>query len=262
MPISTADFETLASLVRQRSAIVLTPDKEYLLETRLQPLLREHGMAMKEALIQASSQRLRPILMTSIAFILGVLPLVIGSGPAGQRAAIQASKLGKSVLLIERQAVVGGATDAVERIVERFTAIGLSPVMGAFVHPFTFTRMTMGGRQEGEGANVLAMCVGKDPKLPYYVVSSHYDHLGIRDCQRVVALELRLGTRVFHSAAHLEFGCRACAFALALHRRLEAGVVNMHIAFARDVSSQIHRKTECVIQLEHGVAVEHLVFAR
>ena len=34
--------------------------------------------------------------------------LVIGSGPAGQRAAIQASKLGKSVLLVERQDVVGG----------------------------------------------------------------------------------------------------------------------------------------------------------
>jgi NAD(P) transhydrogenase len=34
--------------------------------------------------------------------------LVIGSGPAGQRAAIQASKLGKSVLLIERQTTVGG----------------------------------------------------------------------------------------------------------------------------------------------------------
>jgi NAD(P) transhydrogenase len=34
--------------------------------------------------------------------------LVIGSGPAGQRAAIQASKLGKNVLLIERQDVVGG----------------------------------------------------------------------------------------------------------------------------------------------------------
>ena len=68
-------------------------------------------------------------------------------------------------------------------IVDRFTAIGLSPVMGAFVHPFTFTRMTMGGRQEGEGANVLGMCVGKEPKLPYYVVSSHYDHLGVRDGQ-------------------------------------------------------------------------------
>lgn len=68
-------------------------------------------------------------------------------------------------------------------IVERFTAIGLSPVMGAYVHPFTFTRMTMSGRQEGEGANVLGMCVGRDPKIPYYVVSSHYDHLGIRDGQ-------------------------------------------------------------------------------
>jgi NAD(P) transhydrogenase len=34
--------------------------------------------------------------------------LVIGSGPAGQRAAIQASKLGKRVAIIERKAVVGG----------------------------------------------------------------------------------------------------------------------------------------------------------
>jgi NAD(P) transhydrogenase len=34
--------------------------------------------------------------------------LVIGSGPAGQRAAIQAAKLGKRVGLVERKAVVGG----------------------------------------------------------------------------------------------------------------------------------------------------------
>lgn len=36
--------------------------------------------------------------------------LVIGSGPAGQRAAIQAAKLGKSVALIENRKVVGGVT--------------------------------------------------------------------------------------------------------------------------------------------------------
>jgi NAD(P) transhydrogenase len=35
---------------------------------------------------------------------------VIGSGPAGQKAAIQASKLGKSVCVIERREVVGGAS--------------------------------------------------------------------------------------------------------------------------------------------------------
>ena len=34
--------------------------------------------------------------------------LVIGSGPAGQRAAIQASKFGKHVALIEKMEVVGG----------------------------------------------------------------------------------------------------------------------------------------------------------
>jgi NAD(P) transhydrogenase len=34
--------------------------------------------------------------------------LVIGSGPAGQRAAIQAAKLGKRAVIVERRAVVGG----------------------------------------------------------------------------------------------------------------------------------------------------------
>ncbi|HEX4385743.1 MAG TPA: FAD-dependent oxidoreductase [Myxococcales bacterium] len=34
--------------------------------------------------------------------------LVIGSGPAGQRAAIQASKLGKKTAIIEKRAVIGG----------------------------------------------------------------------------------------------------------------------------------------------------------
>src|SRR6185295_8571028 len=35
---------------------------------------------------------------------------VIGSGPAGQKAAIQAAKLGKSVCVVERREVVGGAS--------------------------------------------------------------------------------------------------------------------------------------------------------
>src|ERR1700692_1212941 len=35
--------------------------------------------------------------------------LVIGSGPAGQRAAIQAAKLNKHVAIVERKTVIGGA---------------------------------------------------------------------------------------------------------------------------------------------------------
>src|SRR5712691_9421364 len=36
--------------------------------------------------------------------------LVIGSGPAGQRAAIQAAKLDKKVAIVEKTAVVGGVS--------------------------------------------------------------------------------------------------------------------------------------------------------
>jgi multidrug efflux pump len=51
--------------------------------------LFDKGMGIKQAVIEASRMRLRPILMTSLAFILGVLPLVISSGAgAGGRHAI------------------------------------------------------------------------------------------------------------------------------------------------------------------------------
>jgi multidrug efflux pump len=40
----------------------------------------EHGRSVREAAIEAARLRLRPILMTSFAFILGVVPLVIATG--------------------------------------------------------------------------------------------------------------------------------------------------------------------------------------
>jgi len=48
--------------------------------------LRERGMSIVDAAIEAARIRLRPILMTSLAFILGVVPLVIarGAGAAGR----------------------------------------------------------------------------------------------------------------------------------------------------------------------------------
>jgi len=47
--------------------------------------LREKGLSVIEAAIEAARIRLRPILMTSFAFILGVLPLVFATG-AGEAA--------------------------------------------------------------------------------------------------------------------------------------------------------------------------------
>jgi HAE1 family hydrophobic/amphiphilic exporter-1 len=49
--------------------------------------LRRKGRSIAEAAIEACELRLRPILMTSTAFILGVLPLVFatGAGALGRR---------------------------------------------------------------------------------------------------------------------------------------------------------------------------------
>ncbi len=44
----------------------------------------ERGLSRWDAAVEASRTRLRPILMTSFAFILGVLPLVIASGPGAE----------------------------------------------------------------------------------------------------------------------------------------------------------------------------------
>ena len=43
--------------------------------------LRREGKKLEEAIVEASTIRLRPILMTSLSTIFGVIPLIIGTGP-------------------------------------------------------------------------------------------------------------------------------------------------------------------------------------
>ncbi|NVJ70768.1 MAG: protein-glutamate O-methyltransferase CheR [Alphaproteobacteria bacterium] len=50
--MKTEDFEFLANMLKDRSGLMLTPDKVYLLESRLTPLARKRGLDTLDALVQ------------------------------------------------------------------------------------------------------------------------------------------------------------------------------------------------------------------
>ncbi len=57
MTISTVDFDFVAREVKERSGLVLTPDKGYLLDTRLGPLARKDGFASVEEMLRTARVR-------------------------------------------------------------------------------------------------------------------------------------------------------------------------------------------------------------
>jgi HAE1 family hydrophobic/amphiphilic exporter-1 len=84
--------------------------------------LKEEGFALKEALIEAGKERLRPILMTTIAMIAGMLPIALASGDGAEvkngMAWVIIGGLTSSLLLT--LFLVPSAYYVVDRIKERF----------------------------------------------------------------------------------------------------------------------------------------------
>jgi HAE1 family hydrophobic/amphiphilic exporter-1 len=46
--------------------------------------LREDGLSVLEALVEAGKERLRPILMTTVAMVFGMLPLAVATGASSE----------------------------------------------------------------------------------------------------------------------------------------------------------------------------------
>src|SRR6478736_1227735 len=63
--------------------------------------LREHGMERLAAILQGNRERLRPILMTTLTLIAGMLPLALGTGPgAEERRAVAVVVIGGQALCL------------------------------------------------------------------------------------------------------------------------------------------------------------------
>ena len=76
----------------QRPVLVMLPNKT--LAAQFANELREQGYSPAAAAIEAARTRLRPVLMTALAMILGMLPMALALGEGGE----QNAPLGRAVI--------------------------------------------------------------------------------------------------------------------------------------------------------------------
>src|SRR5947209_16819449 len=87
---------------------------------------RKEGLGLTEATLEASRTRLRPIIMTSFAFILGVFPLVIASGAGAEMRRTLGTAVFSGMIGVTAFGIL--LTPVFFSVVRRFAAAGRSPV--------------------------------------------------------------------------------------------------------------------------------------
>jgi multidrug efflux pump subunit AcrB len=120
---------TLMGIVTKNSILLV----EYIVMAR-----REHGLSRHEAIIDACSKRARPIIMTTIAMVAGMMPITISlHGDSGFRAPMGAAVIGgllaSTVLSLFVVPVIYTVMDDFEHFVKRL--FGRSPKVAATHSP-------------------------------------------------------------------------------------------------------------------------------
>jgi HAE1 family hydrophobic/amphiphilic exporter-1 len=107
--------------------------KNSILQVDYTNVLRRQGMPLRQALVQASETRLRPILMTTAAIVAGLIPTALGVGAgATQRADIAVTVVGGQTLcLFLTLLLVPVSYSLAEEGLERAKVIWRSRVRGA-----------------------------------------------------------------------------------------------------------------------------------
>ena len=102
------------------------------------------GKAILEAAVEAARDRLRPILMTSFAFILGVAPLVVATG-AGASAR-------KSIGITVFSGMIASTCLAVVFVLSFFVVVQRFDENGVYSAGYLFSRFWIGSQSDPGGA--------------------------------------------------------------------------------------------------------------
>jgi multidrug efflux pump subunit AcrB len=95
---------------------------------------REHGLSRFDALVDACHKRARPIIMTTIAMVAGMIPLVIGLGNADNsfRAPMAAAVIGGLITSTILSLLVTPSFFSIVDDIEHFVGVGKRKLMAVF----------------------------------------------------------------------------------------------------------------------------------
>lgn len=127
--------------------------------------LRAAGMARDEAIVAASRDRLRPILMTTIAFVAGMIPLAISSGVgSGSNRSISSVVIGGQTLSLILTLV------AIPVFYSLFDDLSKVRILSRVLAPFQAVRVRLTGSLRGISRRAAAEPVPVDRPDPVMVV--------------------------------------------------------------------------------------------